>query len=67
MFYQGVPIYHCTHVTGPFAQSSSETDYNIECTSGMALAHFRMLNKEFLNKETGLVPEQSQLTTLDSK
>ena len=25
VFYQGVPIDHCTHVTGPVAQSSAES------------------------------------------
>ena len=42
IFYQGGPIDHDTHVPGPVAQSSAESEYNEACTSGMALAHFRM-------------------------
>ena len=48
IFYQGGPIDHGTHVTVPVAQSSAESDYNAECTAGMALAHFRMLIHELL-------------------
>ena len=51
MFYQGGPIDHCTHVPGPFYQSSAESEYNTACTAGMNLAHFRMTNNEFLNKD----------------
>ena len=43
IFYQGGSIDHGTHVPGPFAQSSAESEYNSACTAGMALAHFRML------------------------
>ena len=43
IFYQGGPIDHVTHVPGPVAQSSAESEYNAECNAGMALAHFRML------------------------
>ena len=43
IFYQGEPIDHGTHVPGPVAQSSAESEYNAECTAGMALAHFRIL------------------------
>ena len=50
MLYQGRPIDHCTHVPGPVTQLSAENGYNSACTTGMALAHFRMLNDEFLNK-----------------
>ena len=28
VFYQGVPIDHCTHVLGPVAQYCSESEYN---------------------------------------
>ena len=52
ILYQGGPIEHGTHVTGPVAQSSAENDYNEACTEGMDLAHFRMLMHESLNKET---------------
>ena len=36
-FYQGVPIYHFTHFTGPVYQSSAEINYNSACTEGMDL------------------------------
>ena len=42
-FYQGGIIDHGTHVPGPVAQSSTESEYNAACTAVMALAHFRML------------------------
>ena len=67
VFYQGGPIDHCTHVTCPGAQSSSESEYNAECTAGMALPHFRMINNEFINKDTYVVPEQVPLIILYSK
>ena len=35
IFYQGGPIDHGTHVPGPVAKSSTESDYNTECTAGM--------------------------------
>ena len=55
VFYQGEPIYHCTYVTGPVDQSSSESDYNAEFTVGMTLAHFRMPNDKSLKKEPDVV------------
>ena len=48
IFYQGGPIDHETHVSEPVAQSSEESEYNSACTSGMAVAHFRMLMNELL-------------------
>ena len=51
IFYQGETIDHGTHVPGPVAQSSAESEYNAACTAGMDLAHFRMLIHEFLNKD----------------
>ena len=33
----------------------------------MALAHFRMLINELLNKDTDIVPEEAPLIVLDSK
>ena len=33
----------------------------------MALAHFRMLIREFLNKDPDIVPEEATLIVLDSK
>ena len=57
ILYQGGPIDHGTHVPGPVSQSSAESEYNAACTVGMALAHFRMLIHEFLNKYPYIVPE----------
>ena len=66
-FYQGGPIDHVTHVPGPVAQSSAESEYNEACTAGMALAHFIMLIYELLNQNPDIVPEEALLTVLDSK
>ena len=57
IYYQGGPIDHGTHVPGTVAQSSAESEYNVACTSGMALAHFRMLIHELINKYPDIVPE----------
>ena len=46
IFYQGGTIDHVTHVPGPVAQSSAESEYTAACTAGMALAHFSMLIHE---------------------
>ena len=51
IFYQGGPIDHGTHVPGPVAKYSSESEYNAACTAGMALAHFMMLIYELINKD----------------
>ena len=67
MFYQGGPIDHCTHVPGPVAQSSSESEYNTECTSGMDLAHLRMIKNKLTNKDTYVVTEHTPLIILDRK
>ena len=67
MFYQGVPIYHFKHVPGPVAQSIAESEYNSSFTAVMSLAHFRMLNNEFLKKDPDVVPEQSPLIILGGK
>ena len=50
IFYQCGPIDHVTHIPGLVSQSSAESEYNVACTAGMALAHFRMLIHEFLNE-----------------
>ena len=55
--YQGGPIDHGTHVPGPVAQSSAESEYNAACTAGMNLAHFRMLVHELLNEDPDMVPK----------
>ena len=57
ILYQGGPIDHVTHVPGPVSQSSAESEYNSAYTAGMALARFRMLIHEFLNKDTDIVLE----------
>ena len=67
IFYQGGPIDHGTHVPGTIAQSSAESEYNTSYTAGMALAHFRMLIHELLNKDPEKVPEEDPLIVLDSK
>ena len=67
IFYQGGPIDHVTHVPGQVAQSIAESEYNSECTAGMALAYFRILINELLNKDTDIVPEEAPLVLLDSK
>ena len=67
IFYQGGPIYHGTHVPGPVARSSAESEYNAACTAVMALAHFIMLIHELLNKYPYIVPEEDPLIVLDNK
>ena len=67
IFYQGGPIDHGTHVTGPVAQSSVESEYSAACNAGMALANFRMLIHEILNKYPDIFPEEASLIVLDSK
>ena len=67
IFYQGGPIDHGVHVPGPVAKSSAESEYNAACTAGMALAHFRMLIHELLNKDPDIIPQEALLIVLDSK
>ena len=67
IFYLSGTIEHDTHVPGPVAQSSAESEYNAPCTAGMALAHFRMLVHELLNKDPDIVPKEAPLIVLDSK
>ena len=66
-FYQGGTVDHGTHVPGPVAQSSAESEYNAASTAGMSLAHFRMLIRELLNNDPDIVPEEAPLIVLDSK
>ena len=61
IFYQGGPIDHGTHFQGPVAQSGAESEYNAACTAGMALANFRTLIHEFLNKNPDIVPDEDPL------
>ena len=67
IFYQVGPINYVTHVPGPVTQSISEIDYNTACTAGMALAHFRMLIHELLNKDPYTVPDEYPMIILDGK
>ena len=56
VFYQVGPIDNFTHILGPVAQPSTESDYNVGFTTGTTPAHFRILNNEFMNKDTDMVP-----------
>ena len=67
IFHQGGPIDHGTHVPGPVVQYSAESEYNAACIAGMALAYFRMLILELLNKYTYMVPDEAPLIVLYSK
>ena len=58
---------HGTHVPGPVAQSSAESEYNAACTAGMTLAYFRMLVAELLNEDPDMVPKEAPLIVLDIK
>ena len=64
-YYQGVPIYHGTHVPVTVAQSSAESEYNTACTTVINSAHFIMLIHELLNKYPDMVPEEAPLIVLD--
>ena len=55
ILYQGGTIDHGTRVPGPVSKSSAESEYNAACTTGISLAHFRMLIHELLNKDTDVV------------
>ena len=67
LFYKGGPIDNGTHVPGPVAQSSSESEYNGACTAGISLAHFMILINKLLNKYPHIFPEEAPLIVLDSK
>ena len=58
IFYQGRPIDHGTHVPGPVAQLSAESEYNTEYTAGISLASFRVLI---------ILPEEAPIMVLGSK
>ena len=65
--YQGGKIDHDTHFTGPFNQSSAESEYNAACTAGMDLSYSRMLIHELLNKDPDIVPDVEPIIILNSK
>ena len=67
VFYQGGPVDHSTHMPGPVALSSAESEYNAACTAAMALAHFRMLKNELEGKDPDELPEEPPLIIMDSK
>ena len=67
MFYQGLPMDHCTHVPNLGAQPSFESEYNSAWTAGMDLAHFSMLNNDMVNKYPDVVTEQSPLVIFNRK
>ena len=67
IFYQCGPIDHGTYVLVPVAQYSAESEYNAECTAGMALAHLRMLVHELLNGDPDMVPKKAPLIVLYGK
>ena len=67
IFYPGGTIDHITHVPGPVAQSSAESEYSAACNAGMDLAHFRMLINELINKDPDIVQKKAPLIVLYSK
>ena len=67
IFYQCVPIDHGTHVPGPVARYSAESECNAAFTEVVALGNFRMLIHELLNKDPDIVPDEPPLIFLDSE
>ena len=67
IFYQCGSIDHGTNVPVPVAKSIAESEYNAVCTARIALAHFRVLIHELLNKDLDIVPEEAPLIILDIK
>ena len=61
VFYQGVPIDHCTHVPDPVYQYSAGSELNTASTAGLALSQFRMIKNELMNKDPYVVLEQSHI------
>ena len=55
-FYQGGSIVNCTHVTGPFDQSSAESEYNAAFNYLVALTQFSVIINESLNNDPDVVP-----------
>ena len=67
LLYQGGQIDHGTHVPGPVAKSSAESEYYAACTAGMYLAHFIMLVNELLNEDPDMVPTEAPQIVFDRK
>ena len=67
IFYQGGTIENGTHVPGPVSQLIEESGYNTACIAIMALAHFRILIREFFRKDPDIVSEEAPLILLGSK
>ena len=65
ILFQVGPIDHGTHFPGPVAQSSAEIEYNAAYTAEMALAHFRMLIHELLNKDPDIISEEATIIISD--
>ena len=55
VFYQGGPIDHCWHVTGPVPKYSADSEYKVSWTGVMDLAHLRMIKNDLLNKDPDVV------------
>ena len=64
MIDQGEPIDNCIHVPVTVSQYITEIEYNEACTEGLSLVHFRILNIEYMNKDTYMVPKQAPLIIL---
>ena len=64
IFYHSGPIHHCSHVPGPVAQYSAESNHNAASTTGMPIQHFMILKNEFLTKDSYVVPEKSSFIIL---
>ena len=67
IFYQGGTIDNFTHVPVPVDQSSAEIKYNVACSSGISLEHFRMLIHELLKKDPDIVSDKAPLIIFDRK
>ena len=56
VFYQVGPIDNFTDILGPVAQPSTESEYNVECTTVTVPEQFRILNNEYINNDPDVVP-----------
>ena len=67
IFCEGGPIDYGKNVPVPVAQSSAVSEYNVACTLGMDLSHFKVLIDELLNKDPNKFLEEAPLIILDIK